>query len=46
LTQMRPRILELGLASADGLDRALNLLADPAFFEFATATVACWGYRP
>ncbi|MBO3751168.1 class I SAM-dependent methyltransferase [Streptosporangiaceae bacterium NEAU-GS5] len=45
LTQMRPRILELGLASADSLDRALDLLGDLAFFDFATATIACWGYR-
>jgi SAM-dependent methyltransferase len=45
LNQMRPRILELGLASADSMDRALDLLADPAFFDFATANIACWGRR-
>ncbi|WP_344834852.1 hypothetical protein [Actinocorallia longicatena] len=39
-------VLELGAAGPEALDQAQDLLADPAFFEFATATVTCWGRRP
>ncbi len=46
LTQMRPRILELGLADAATLDGALRSLDDPAFSGFASATVSCWGRKP
>lgn len=46
LAQMRPRILELGLAAPEALDEALRALDDPAFSGFASATVSCWGRRP
>ncbi len=46
LVQMRPRILELGLATEESLEEALALLADPEVFGFLTATVSCWGRRP
>jgi 2-polyprenyl-3-methyl-5-hydroxy-6-metoxy-1,4-benzoquinol methylase len=46
LTRLRPRIRELQLASDDTLDAALELLADPAFFDLAFATAIAWGRGP
>ncbi|MBL7490834.1 methyltransferase domain-containing protein [Frankia sp. AgB1.9] len=46
LTRLRARIRELDLASDATLDEALELLADPAFFDLAFATAIAWGRRP
>ncbi len=46
LSRMRSRILELGLASAETLDRAAVHLADPTFFDLAFATAVAWGRTP
>lgn len=46
LQRLRPLILERGLASEAHLDAASRLLADPAFFDYAFATVAGWGRSP
>ncbi|ADP81476.1 class I SAM-dependent methyltransferase [Pseudofrankia inefficax] len=46
LTRLRARIREFDLASDDTLDQALELLADPAFFDLAFATAIAWGRRP
>ncbi|WP_045878774.1 class I SAM-dependent methyltransferase [Pseudofrankia sp. DC12] len=46
LTRLRTRIREFDLVSDDTLDEALELLADPAFFDLAFATAIAWGRRP
>ncbi|ABW14919.1 Methyltransferase type 12 [Parafrankia sp. EAN1pec] len=46
LSRLRPHILSLGLATADTVDRALDLLADPAFFDLSFATAIAWGRAP
>src|SRR5262249_54959346 len=43
LTRLRTRIREFDLVSEDTLDEALELLADPAFFDLAFATAIAWG---
>jgi len=45
LAQLRPRILELGLATAAELDQAAAMLDDPGFFDLGFATVVCWGSK-
>ncbi|WP_084132425.1 class I SAM-dependent methyltransferase [Parafrankia colletiae] len=46
LSRLRPHILEHQLVAADVLDEALDLLADPGFFDLAAATAIAWGRRP
>ena len=46
LSRLRPSILELGLADPGTLDRALDMLADPTFFDLGFATAICWGRSP
>jgi 2-polyprenyl-3-methyl-5-hydroxy-6-metoxy-1,4-benzoquinol methylase len=45
LAQLRPRILDLGLATPDILDRVDALLADEQFLGFGFATALGWGRR-
>jgi SAM-dependent methyltransferase len=44
--QMRQRMLESGVQSAEQLDHALGLLNDPRFWAFGGGGVAVWGQRP
>jgi 2-polyprenyl-3-methyl-5-hydroxy-6-metoxy-1,4-benzoquinol methylase len=46
LEQLAPRIVELGLATRDTLDRAQSLLADPRFGDLGHGTLSVWGRRP
>jgi SAM-dependent methyltransferase len=46
LSRLRPRIRDLNLAGDDVLDAALELLADPGFFDLAFATSIAWGRKP
>jgi trans-aconitate methyltransferase len=46
LQQLRPRILEQDLATAEALDAADQLLSDPTFFDFTLSSIAGWGRRP
>jgi SAM-dependent methyltransferase len=44
--QMRERMLESGVQSAEQLDHAQGLLNDPKFWAFGGGGVAVWGQRP
>jgi precorrin-6B methylase 2 len=46
LEQLAPRIIRLGLASQEILDRAQALLADPRFGDLGHGTMSVWGRRP
>ncbi len=46
LEQLAPRIIELGLATEDILDRTQALLADPRFGDLGHGTLSAWGRRP
>ncbi len=46
LEQLAPRIVELGLATQDTLDRTQSLLADPRFSDLGHGTLSTWGRRP
>jgi hypothetical protein len=46
LEQLAPRIIELGLATQDILNRTQSLLADPRFGDLGHGTLSAWGRQP
>jgi hypothetical protein len=43
--QLRPQMLATGMASADDIDAAIALCADPRFRLLSQITMAAWGRR-
>ncbi len=46
LSQLRERIADLLPEKLAAVDKTLQLLTDPTFFDFTFATAIAWGRRP